>query len=227
MEKWDLCDGKVMEEELKGRVCYGGLDLSSTTDITAFSLVFPPRDDKEEYIILPYFWIPEDTLDLRVKRDHVPYDIWQRQGYLQTTEGNVVHYGYIEKFIEELGKKFNIREIAFDRWGAVQMVQNLENMGFTVVPFGQGFKDMSPPTKELMKLTLEKKLIHGGHPILRWNMDNVFIKTDPAGNIKADKEKSTEKIDGVIATIMALDRAIRCGNNSSESVYDNRGILFI
>ena len=227
MEKWDLCDGKVMEEELKGRVCYGGLDLSSTTDITAFSLVFPPLDDEEEYIILPYFWIPEDTLDLRVKRDHVPYDIWQRQGYLQTTEGNVVHYGYIEKFIEKLGEKFNIREIAFDRWGAVQMVQNLENMGFTVVPFGQGFKDMSPPTKELMKLTLEKKLIHGGHPILRWNMDNVFIKTDPAGNIKADKEKSTEKIDGVIATIMALDRAIRCGNNSSESVYDNRGILFI
>ena len=227
MEKWDLCDGKVMEEELEGRVCYGGLDLSSTTDITAFSLVFPPLDDEEEYIILPYFWIPEDTLDLRVKRDHVPYDIWQRQGYLQTTEGNVVHYGYIEKFIEKLGEKFNIREIAFDRWGAVQMVQNLENMGFTVVPFGQGFKDMSPPTKELMKLTLEKKLIHGGHPILRWNMDNVFIKTDPAGNIKADKEKSTEKIDGVIATIMALDRAIRCGNNSSESVYDNRGILFI
>lgn len=227
MDKWDLCAGKIREEELEGRVCYGGLDLSSTTDITAFSLVFPPRDDEEEYIILPYFWIPEDTLDLRVKRDHVPYDVWQRQGYLQTTEGNVVHYGYIEKFIEELGKKFNIREIAFDRWGAVQMVQNLENMGFTVVPFGQGFKDMSPPTKELMKLTLEKKLRHGGHPILRWNMDNVFIKTDPAGNIKADKEKSTEKIDGVIATIMALDRAIRCGSSLSESVYDNRGILFL
>ena len=227
MDKWDLCAGKIREEELEGRVCYGGLDLSSTTDITAFSLVFPPRDDEEEYIILPYFWIPEDTLDLRVKRDHVPYDVWQRQGYLQTTEGNVVHYGYIEKFIEELGKKFNIREIAFDRWGAVQMVQNLENMGFTVVPFGQGFKDMSPPTKELMKLTLEKKLVHGGHPILRWNMDNVFIKTDPAGNIKADKEKSTEKIDGVIATIMALDRAIRCGSTLSESVYDNRGILLL
>ena len=227
MDKWDLCAGKIREEELEGRVCYGGLDLSSTTDITAFSLVFPPRDDEEEYIILPYFWIPEDTLDLRVKRDHVPYDVWQRQGYLQTTEGNVVHYGYIEKFIEELGKKFNIREIAFDRWGAVQMVQNLENMGFTVVPFGQGFKDMSPPTKELMKLTLEKKLVHGGHPILRWNMDNVFIKTDPVGNIKADKEKSTEKIDGVIATIMALDRAIRCGSTLSESVYDNRGILFL
>ena len=227
MDKWDKCAFAVNEEQLQGRVCYGGLDLSSTTDITAFVLVFPPIDEDDKYIILPYFWIPEDTLDLRVKRDHVPYDIWERQEYLQTTEGNVVHYGYIEKFIEELGKKFNIREIAFDRWGAVQMVQNLEGMGFTVVPFGQGFKDMSPPTKELMKLTLEQKIAHGGHPVLRWNMDNIFIRTDPAGNIKADKEKSTEKIDGAVATIMALDRAIRCGNDTSESVYSSRGILFI
>ena len=227
MDKWDKCAFAVNEEQLQGRVCYGGLDLSSTTDITAFVLVFPPLDEEDKYIILPYFWIPEDTLDLRVKRDHVPYDVWQRQGYLQTTEGNVVHYGYIEKFIERLGERFNIREIAFDRWGAVQMVQNLEGMGFNVVAMGQGFASMSPPTKELMKLTLEQKIAHGGHPVLRWNMDNIFIRTDPAGNIKADKEKSTEKIDGAVATIMALDRAIRCGNDTSESVYNDRGILFI
>lgn len=107
------------------------------------------------------------------------------------------------------------------------MVQNLEGMGFTVVPFGQGFKDMSPPTKELMKLTLERKIAHGGHPVLRWMVDNIFIRRDPAGNIKADKEKSSEKIDGVIATIMALDRAIRNGNINEESVYDNRGLLFV
>lgn len=225
MEKWDACAFPVDEDELEGRVCYGGLDLSSTTDITAFVLVFPPLDEDDKYVVLPYFWVPEDTLDLRVRRDHVPYDLWERKGYLQTTEGNVVHYGYIEKFIEKLGERFNIREIAFDRWGAVQMVQNLEGMGFTVVPFGQGFKDMSPPTKELMKLVLEKRIAHGGHPVLRWNMDNIFIRTDPAGNIKADKEKSTEKIDGAVATIMALDRAIRCGNDAGESVYDTRGLL--
>ena len=157
----------------------------------------------------------------------MPYDVWERQGFLQTTEGNVIHYGYIEKFIESLGERFNIREIAFDRWGAVQMVQNLEGMGFTVVPFGQGFKDMSPPTKELMKLVLEQRIAHGGHPVLRCMMDNIFIRTDPAGNIKPDKEKSTEKIDGAVATIMALDRAIRCGNDTNESVYDKRGLLFI
>lgn len=227
MEKWDACAFPVNEDDLEGRVCYGGLDLSSTTDITAFVLVFPPTDEDDRYILLPYFWVPEDTLDLRVRRDHVPYDLWERQGHLMTTEGNVIHYGFIEQFIGRLGERFNIRDIAFDRWGAVQMVQNLEGMGFTVVPFGQGFKDMSPPTKELMKLVLEKRIAHGGHPVLRWMMDNIYIRTDPAGNIKADKEKSTEKIDGAVATIMGLDRAIRCGNDTQESVYNDRGILFL
>ena len=225
MEKWDACAFPVDPEDLEGRVCYGGLDLSSTTDLTSFCLVFPPDEEDDRYYVLPYFWLPEETLPLRVNRDHVPYDVWERQGYIQTTEGNVVHYGFIEKFIEHLGELYNIREIAFDRWGAVQMVQNLEGMGFTVVPMGQGFASMSPPTKELMKLTLEKRIAHGGHPVLRWNMDNIFIRTDPAGNIKADKAKSTEKIDGAIACIMALDRAIRCGNDTSESVYDTRGLL--
>lgn len=226
MDKWDACAFPIDAKSLEGRVCYGGLDLSSTTDITAFVLVFPPEDEEDKYQILPFFWVPEETLDLRVRRDHVPYDVWHRQGFLETTEGNVIHYGYIEKFIEDLGKKYNIREIAFDRWGAVEMVQNLEGMGFTVVPFGQGFKDMSPPTKELMKIVLEKRIAHGGHPVLRWMMDNIFIRTDPAGNIKADKEKSTEKIDGAIAMIMGLDRALR-GGMGGESVYDERGILMI
>ena len=226
MEKWDKCAFKVDPEKLKGRVCYGGLDLSSTTDITAFVLVFPPVDEDDKFHILPYFWIPEENLDLRVRRDHVNYDLWQKQGFLKTTEGNVVHYGFIEAFIEELGTQYNIKEIAFDRWGAVQMTQNLEGLGFTVVPFGQGFKDMSPPTKELMKLTLEEKIAHGGHPVLRWMMDNIFIRTDPAGNIKPDKEKSTERIDGAVALIMALDRAIRHEGNDG-SVYDQRGIIII
>jgi len=227
MDKWDKCAFAADITQLEGRVCYGGLDLSSSTDITAFVLVFPPEDDDDKYIILPYFWIPEDNMQTRVARDHVPYDMWERQGYLETTEGNVIHYGYIERFIENLGERVNIREIAFDRWGAVQMTQNLEGMGFTVVPFGQGFKDMSPPTKELMKLVLEKKIAHGGHPVLRWMMDNIFIKTDPAGNIKADKAKSTEKIDGAVAMIMALDRAIRNGNNKEASVYDERGLFVL
>lgn len=119
MHLWDQCNFNVDPEVLVGRECYAGLDLSSTSDITAFVLVFPPRIEEERYVILSSFWIPEDNLRLRVRRDHVPYDVWEKQGILNTTEGNVIHYGYIEKFIDELGKKYHILEIAFDRWGAV------------------------------------------------------------------------------------------------------------
>ena len=211
-------------DSLRGRMCYGGLDLSSTSDITALVLAFPPRNDDEKYILLPFFWLPEETLELRCRRDHVLYDVWQKQGFIQTTEGNVIHYGFIEKFIERLGETYNIREIAYDRWNATQMVQNLEDMGFTMVPFGQGFKDMSPPSKELFKLLMEGNIVHGGNPVLKWMAGNVVMRQDPAGNIKPDKEKSVEKIDGIVASIMALDRCIRNGTGSG-SVYDERGVI--
>lgn len=211
-------------DSLKGRMCYGGLDLSSTSDITALVLAFPPRSDDEKYVLLPFFWLPEDTLELRCRRDHVLYNVWQKQGFIQTTEGNVIHYGFIEKFIEHLGETYNIREIAYDRWNATQMVQNLEDMGFTMVPFGQGFKDMSPPSKELFKLLMEGNILHGGNPVLKWMAGNVVMRQDPAGNIKPDKEKSVEKIDGIVASIMALDRCIRNGIGSG-SVYDERGVI--
>lgn len=211
--------------ELEGRDCYAGLDLSSTSDITALVLVFPPRTEHEKYIVLPFFWLPEETLELRCRRDHVLYDVWQRQGYILTTEGNVIHYGFIERFIERLGEKYHIIEIAYDRWNATQMVQNLEDMGFTMVPFGQGFKDMSPPSKELYKLLMEGNINHGGNPVLKWMAQNVVMRQDPAGNIKPDKERSVEKIDGIVALIMGLDRCIRSA--PATSVYDERGILFI
>ncbi|HFI0106261.1 TPA: terminase large subunit [Streptococcus suis] len=214
----------IQYDSLKGRSCYAGLDLSSTSDITAFVLVFPPRFEEENYIVLPFFWLPEDTLELRCRRDHVLYDVWERQGYIKTTEGNVVHYGFIEKFIEDLSEIYHIKEIAYDRWNATQMVQNLEGMGLTMVPFGQGYKDMSPPSKELYKLMMEGKIQHGGHPVLKWMGQNVVMRQDPAGNIKPDKEKSVEKIDGIVALIMGLDRCIR-HQNDEGSVYDERGIL--
>ena len=223
MDKWDECGGVVDPYALEGRACYAGLDLSSTSDLTALVLVFPPTSEDEPYIALPFFWLPEETLSLRVRRDHVPYDQWAKRGFIQTTEGNVVHYGFIERFICQLGERYDIREIAHDRWNATMMVQTLEDDGFTMVPFGQGFKDMSPPTKELMRIVLEHKLCHGGHPVLRWNMDNAYVRTDPAGNLKLDKEKSTEKVDGAVALVMALDRAQR--NLNGGSVYDERGLL--
>ena len=167
MDKWDACAGRVDTRMLEGRPCYAGLDLSSTTALTTLVLVFPPLNADDAYTVLPFFWLPEDTLSLRVRRDHVMYDVWKKQGFLQTTEGNVVHYGFIEQFICQLGERYNIREIAYDRWNASMMVQTLQDDGFTMIPFGQGYKDMSPPTKELMRIVLECKLNHGGHPVLR------------------------------------------------------------
>jgi phage terminase large subunit-like protein len=227
MDRWDECGGAVDATALEGRACYAGLDLSSTSDLTTIVLVFPPQSEEEPYFVLPFFWLPEETLDLRVRRDHVMYDVWKAQEFLMTTEGNVVHYGAIEQFIVRLGERYNIREIAYDRWNATMMVQALEDDGYTMIPFGQGFRDMSPPTKELMRIVLERRLAHGGHPVLRWNMDNAFVRTDPAGNQKIDKEKSTEKVDGAVALVMALDRAMK-NQGSGGSVYDSdRGLLFI
>lgn len=210
---------------LEGRDCYGGLDLSSTGDITALVLMFPPRDEDEKYILLPFFWVPEETIPQRVKAASVPYDIWERQGYLLSTEGNVIHYDFIEKFINDLAGKYHIVEIAVDRWNATQMIQNLEGDGFTMVPFGQGFASMSGPTKDFYRLLMEGQIIHGGHPVLRWMAGNVVVDTDPAGNIKVTKAKSKEKIDGIVAAIMALDRCIRNQTEPQRSVYDERGLL--
>ena len=210
---------------LEGRDCYGGLDLSSTGDITALVLMFPPRDEDEKYVLLPFFWVPEETIPQRVKAASVPYDIWERQGYLLSTEGNVIHYDFIEKFINDLAEKYHICEIAVDRWNATQMIQNLEGDGFTMVPFGQGFASMSGPTKDFYRLLMEGQIIHGGYPVLRWMAGNVVVDTDPAGNIKVTKAKSKEKIDGIVAAIMALDRCIRNQTEPQGSVYDERGLL--
>lgn len=221
---YDKGNDPIDLDALRGRECYGGLDLSSTGDITAFVLVFPPRNDREKYIVVPYFWVPEDTIPIRVRRGNVPYDVWEKQGFLLATEGNVIHYDAIEKKIEELGKKYHILEIAVDRWNATHMIQNLEGEGFVMIPFGMGYKDMSPPTKEFYKLLMEGNIQHGGNPVLRWMAGNVVVETDAAENIKVTKAKSPEKIDGIVATIMALDRAIR-NQGSTGSIYDERGIL--
>ena len=221
---YDLGNVPIDMESLKGRDCYAGLDLSSTGDITALVLMFPPRDETEKYIMVPYFWVPEDTIPLRVRRASVPYDVWHQQGFLYATEGNVVDYNFIEHFIEELGKEYHILEIAVDRWNATMLIQNLEGDGFTMVPFGQGFKDMSPPSKEFIKLLMEGKIIHGGHPVMRWMSGNVVVDRDAAENIKPTKAKSPEKIDGIVAAIMALDRCIR--HEETGSIYDERGLLY-
>jgi len=226
MEKWDACGEPFDVSLLEGSACYGGLDLASSSDIASLVLDFPAESGEEErHAWLAYFWIPLENMLERARKDRVPYDAWARDGLIRTTEGNVIDYGYILRDIEELGEKFNIKEIAFDRWGAFQVSQQLEALGFVMVGFGQGFASMSAPTKDLLRLVMDRKLAHGGNPVLRWMADNVMVSMDPAGNLKPNKQKSREKIDGIVAGIMALDRAVR--HESGGSVYDERGILTI
>ena len=210
-------------DSLRGRMCYGGLDLSSTSDITALVLAFPPRSMMRNTSCCLSSGCRKTRWNCGAAG--TMFSTTSGRSRLHPDDGRERHpLRFIEKFIERLGETYRIREIAYDRWNATQMVQNLEDMGFTMVPFGQGFKDMSPPSKELFKLLMEGNIIHGGNPVLKWMASNVVMRQDPAGNIKPDKEKSVEKIDGIVASIMALDRCIRNGTGSG-SVYDERGVI--
>lgn len=229
VEKWNACNAPVDAESLKGRLCYGGLDLSSTTDVSAWVLVFPPVEEGEKYKVLCRFFIPEDNMRERVRRDRVPYDVWVRQGFIKVTPGNIIDYAFILAQIEQDTKDFDIQELAFDRWGSQKITTDLQNLGFelegkkSLVQFGQGFASMAAPTKELEKMVLGKEIAHGGNPVLTWMISNTVVKADPAGNLKPDKEKSTERIDGVVALIMAIARAML--KMDTASVYETRGVI--
>lgn len=222
MRHWDACPA-IDDLDFDGEEFYAGLDLAATTDIAAFVMIH--LGDDGLYDVFPHFWIPEDSMRDRSKRDGVPYDQWVDQGYMIATSGNVIDYKSIRQKIIDLGEKCQILEIAYDRWNASQLVQDLVDDGATMVPFGQGFVSMSGPTKELLTLVLSHRIRHNGNPVLRWMADNMVVRKDPAGNLKPDKEKSTEKIDGMVALIMALDRAIRHGGDNSGSVYNQEGAI--
>ena len=225
LEHWRACGKAVDEHGLRGRTCYGGLDLSSNTDTSALVLVFPPQTEDDDYVVLCRFWIPEESMHERVRRDRVPYDVWVRQGFVTATPGNVIDYDWILDQIYEDASTFDVKELAFDRWGATKIQTELmELFGEEfLVGFGQGFLSMSAPMKELEKLILGHQMAHGNNPVLTWMADNLVAREDPAGNIKPDKEKSTEKIDGMVALIMALDRATR-HEGPRRSVYEDRGL---
>jgi phage terminase large subunit-like protein len=207
MDKWDACNFAIERELLRGRRCCGALDLSTTTDIAAFVLVFEPIDGDPRWHVLPYFFLPRDNIVPRSKRDRVPYDLWARQGLFELTDGNIIDYGFIRAKVNKLREEFDIADIGFDRWNATDIITKLrEEDSAEMVEIGQGFASMSAPTKRLMELVLRGEIAHGGNPILRWMASNVIAKIDPAGNIKPDKGKSREKIDGIVALIMAISR---------------------
>lgn len=204
LPSWDACRVTVDRASLRGRKCYLGMDLSSTKDLTAIVAVFP---DDDGFTVLPHFFVPMESIRERSTRDRVPYDQWAREGYLTATPGNVVDYEAVRQTLKDWAAEFQIRELAFDPWNATDLVTRLQEQdGFTCVAMRQGFASLSAPTKALEKAILARTLRHDGHPVLRWNISNVSVETDPAGNLKISKKVSTERIDGVAALVMAIDR---------------------
>ena len=218
MDKWDLCKLQIEREKLRGRRCYGGLDLSTTTDVSAFVLIFEPIDDDPRWHVLPFFFLPKDNIQFRCRRDRVPYDVWARQGMFELTEGTVIDYRFIRARINALRDEFEIAQIGFDRWNSTDIVTNLMDDGFEMVKVGQGFASMFAPTKRLKELAITGELAHDGNAVLRWMASNVIVQTDPAGNVKPDKSKSREKIDGIVALIIAIT-GVMGANDSSPGVF--------
>jgi phage terminase large subunit-like protein len=187
---------------LAGRECWAGLDLATTFDTTALVLLFPL--DEGRYWVEPHFWIPEENMRDRVRRDKVSYDVWARQGHLHLTPGNVTDFDQVRSDINELAKKYAIKQVAIDRWNATQLANQLQGDGVNVIGFGQGYSSMSGPSLVLESLCVSGKLLHGGHPTLAWQAGNVAVQRDHNGNIKPSKAKSNERIDGIVALVMAL-----------------------
>lgn len=224
MELWDKCGGDVDPEALIGQLCYGGLDLASTTDVASFQLYFP-----DTHSVLSYFWIPADGAHQRERRDRVTYSAWAREGLIKMTPGNVIDYATIKADICELGKRYNIRDTGGDRWNLEMLRQEMAEIGVDIIGFGQGFASMSAPTKELERLVLSGELRHGGNAVLRWMAANTMVASDPAENIKPKKphKSSPHRIDGIVALVMAIGRATEDDPRGGRSCYEDEGLLIL
>ncbi|MBC8266361.1 MAG: terminase large subunit [Flavobacteriales bacterium] len=220
-KEWMDCQGDL--GDLSGMAAWGGIDLATTRDISAFVLLFKV-DNK--FKILPFFFVPEDNAKKRSDRDGIDYLSWINQGHIIATPGNVTDYSFIRKKVNELSKKYRIQSIAYDRWNASQLVIDLQGDGANMSPLGQGYASLSAPTKQLEKLILGKEIEHNGNPVLRWMIGNVQLEVDAADNHKPSKKKSKEKIDGVVATICALAEYMS-EEKDGDSIYDNRGLLIL
>ena len=218
---WMACEGDL--GDLSNMECWGGLDLASTRDITAFVLLFKIDN---LFKIKPYFFVPRDNAKARGDRDGVDYMSWISQKYIIATDGNVTDYSFVRKKINELCKKYRIQSISYDRWGASQITIDLMSDGAKMSPLGQGFASLSAPTKMMEKIILSKEIQHDGNPVLRWMIGNVQLETDAADNHKPSKKKSKEKIDGVVACICSLAEWMT-QEKIGESVYDSRGLLIL
>lgn len=222
---WMRCDfsKKINQKELIGKKCYGGLDLASHVDINALALFFPDEKNKLHNLLM-FFWIPESKAESRT--DVVDYKLWQKLGYINVTEGEVIDIDKISSDILDICMKYQVESIAIDPSKAYHgVVQNLQKNNITLTNFRQGFISMDAPTKELEKLILSRHINHFGNPVLRWMCGNAEISTDAAGNIKINKQKSIDKVDGMVAAVMAIGEwmTYRSGYNINE-IYKSSGV---
>lgn len=221
---WNKCNLEPLSEEFfYGKDCVVTFDLSATTDFTAVCI--GTRDEKGVSHLKVYTYIPELKAQSRNIREQI--DVWAKEGWITKVPGKSIDYDFVYQKINELRDKCNIIEVAYDRWNKNEVAKRLENDGAKLCDFGQGYKTMSPATKQFEKRVGEKKINHGGNPVMDWMISNVAIEQDAAGNIKPNKQKSTEKIDGIITMIMADARLLEAPADNGESVYDSRGILEI
>lgn len=224
-EPWRNAGENPIEEcELYGRTCYGGLDLSSTTDLTCLMLAFEPVEHDPYWRLLPFFWLPADGLAEKADKDRVEYPVWKSQGWLETTPGKAVSKMHVMQRLVQIADLFDIASISYDRWRIEDFKTQAEEEGITLpplVPFGQGFKDMAPAVDQLEMLISNDQLRHNNNPVLTWNAANAVLVSDPAGNRKIAKDKATGRVDGIIAALMAIGKVnsvIEKGDSLSEHI---------
>lgn len=243
---WKQAEERVPMRILRNRRCVAGLDLASTTDLTAFVLLFWPVPHDPHWRLLPYFWIPDEDLQGREDRDKVPYAMWVKDGHLETTPGRAISKKHVLLRLVKICAYFDVERIGYDRWRIEDLLQLMADEDITLpemVGFGQGFKDMAPavdeferrllgqsPEQEVIDLdpsdyeVIEPEVVetlrHDGNPVMTWNAGNAVIVSDPANNRKADKAKATGRIDGIVASIIAVGTSIKSAGPSGKSIYD-------
>jgi len=192
-----------LRESLKGRLCFGGMDLAPVTDLSSLTLCFPPENEDEPIKFLKWLWCPYDKALIRAELDAVPYFDWYENGYMELTPGNVTDYNFIQAKIEEVCELYQVHSIGFDPYSGTELVTNLINQGIPMEKYTQTQPNMSPAIKGFEREVLKFGIAHGGDPALAWCVSNVVIKNYPNGNVMMDKDKSPEKIDAAVSTVMA------------------------
>ncbi|MCU7917085.1 MAG: phage terminase small subunit P27 family [Candidatus Thiodiazotropha sp. (ex Epidulcina cf. delphinae)] len=223
---WTAAGDEIELASLRGRRCYGGLDLSSTRDLTSLVLLFEPIDEDPYWRLIPWFWLPGDGLADKADHDRVPYLKWERDEYLEALPGKAINKLAVVKRLGEIVNLFELVLLAFDRWRIEDLKMYLNQEGLDLndklVPFGQGYKSMSPALEEFEQRLLNGQMKHNNNPVLRWNAANAVADTDPAGSRKINKAKAIGRVDGIVAGIMAT--GVSTKNEKKESPYSERGL---